>query len=377
MTGDDAGRTRGITSIDAVRGLVMAIMALDHVREFFHADAMVFQAEDLARTTPILFLTRWITHVCAPGFVFLAGLAAARRLSRGGSVGRAVALPGDARPVAGAAGAHRDALRAELPVQRAGPGAAHHPGGARAVDGRAGRARLAAAPGDRRVRRRRGRSGTTCSTRCGRPISARGRRCGTCCTIRAPSARRGGWWSSGYPVLPWAGLMALGFAAGGDLRPRGRGPTPDPGPQRTGAHRRVRRVRAVNGYGDPSPWSVAGDAGDDRAVVPAHDQVPAVAAVPADDDRAGAAAARVVRAPPLGADATRSRSSAASRSSTTSCTSISSTSRRRCWPRGNTDRGWRSCRARSRRWAGRATSFRLASAIRCGSPMSRGSPSSP
>jgi uncharacterized membrane protein len=76
------------SSIDAVRGAIMVIMALDHVRELFHADAMLFQAEDLARTTPILFLTRWITHVCAPGFVFLAGVAAARRLRRDGSVAK-------------------------------------------------------------------------------------------------------------------------------------------------------------------------------------------------------------------------------------------------------------------------------------------------
>jgi uncharacterized membrane protein len=73
------------TGVDAVRGAVMVIMALDHVREFFHADAMMFQAEDLARTNPVLFLTRWITHLCAPGFVFLAGVAAQRRLVGGGS----------------------------------------------------------------------------------------------------------------------------------------------------------------------------------------------------------------------------------------------------------------------------------------------------
>ena len=75
-------------AIDAVRGAIMVVMALDHAREFFHADAMVFNAEDLARTTPLLFLTRWITHVCAPGFAFLAGLAAARQLARDGDRGR-------------------------------------------------------------------------------------------------------------------------------------------------------------------------------------------------------------------------------------------------------------------------------------------------
>lgn len=76
-----------VTAIDAVRGLVMIVMALDHVRDFVHAGAMSFSPEDLTRTTPALFLTRWITHICAPAFVFLAGVGAQRWLSRHGSVG--------------------------------------------------------------------------------------------------------------------------------------------------------------------------------------------------------------------------------------------------------------------------------------------------
>src|ERR1700693_4145096 len=62
-----------IDSIDLLRGLVMIFMALDHTRDFFHKDAWTDDPLNLATTTPILYFTRWITHLCAPIFVFLAG----------------------------------------------------------------------------------------------------------------------------------------------------------------------------------------------------------------------------------------------------------------------------------------------------------------
>ena len=66
----------------------MIIMALDHTREFFHAGAMSFQPDDLSRTTAALFFTRWITHFCAPVFMFSAGLGAFFWLSRGRTIGQ-------------------------------------------------------------------------------------------------------------------------------------------------------------------------------------------------------------------------------------------------------------------------------------------------
>jgi uncharacterized membrane protein len=63
-----------IDSIDALRGTIMIIMALDHVRDMIHRAAMSSSPTDLATTTPILFLTRWVTHICAPVFMFTAGL---------------------------------------------------------------------------------------------------------------------------------------------------------------------------------------------------------------------------------------------------------------------------------------------------------------
>jgi uncharacterized membrane protein len=80
-----AARTR-LDSVDLLRGIVMVIMVIDHTRDFVHGPALHYDATDLTRTSAAIFMTRWITHFCAPVFVFLAGVGAYLQKIRGKGV---------------------------------------------------------------------------------------------------------------------------------------------------------------------------------------------------------------------------------------------------------------------------------------------------
>lgn len=82
-TCSDVKRVEGI---DIVRGLVMVVMALDHTRDLFHVPALVNSPTDLATTSPAIFFTRFITHFCAPIFVFLAGTSAFLSFKKTGEI---------------------------------------------------------------------------------------------------------------------------------------------------------------------------------------------------------------------------------------------------------------------------------------------------
>jgi uncharacterized membrane protein len=75
--------SRRVSSVDIVRGAIMVLMALDHVRDYVTNQR--FRPEDLSRASLALFATRWVTHFCAPGFSLLAGVGVGLYMSRGRS----------------------------------------------------------------------------------------------------------------------------------------------------------------------------------------------------------------------------------------------------------------------------------------------------
>ena len=68
--------TQRVQSLDLAKGIILVLMALDHTRDYFHAEAFIFNPLDPDATTWPIFATRWITHLCAPAFSFLAGVSA-------------------------------------------------------------------------------------------------------------------------------------------------------------------------------------------------------------------------------------------------------------------------------------------------------------
>ena len=84
-----------LAAIDMMRGLIMVLMTLDHVRRNFSSQAEQFfgkglstlpiRPEDLDVTTPVFFLMRWVTHLCAPAFIYLAGASVFLWLRRHGA----------------------------------------------------------------------------------------------------------------------------------------------------------------------------------------------------------------------------------------------------------------------------------------------------
>lgn len=77
-----------IEAVDLLRGLVIVLMVLDHARDYFHAEAFLFSAVDPDKSYPALFAIRWITHLCAPVFVALAGVSAFLQLQAGKPVAK-------------------------------------------------------------------------------------------------------------------------------------------------------------------------------------------------------------------------------------------------------------------------------------------------
>lgn len=65
-----------VQSIDLLRGIVILLMLLDHIRQYFHYDGFYFDPGDLEKTNLFVCITKWITHFCAPIFVLLAGTSA-------------------------------------------------------------------------------------------------------------------------------------------------------------------------------------------------------------------------------------------------------------------------------------------------------------
>ena len=270
-----------LESVDVLRGGVMVVMALDHVRDFFGSAG---NPTDPTTTTAALFLTRWVTHICAPTFFLLMGAGAflAGRTKPAGELSRYLLWRGvwlialeivvvrclglqfnvDYRTtmvnVLWALGWSMIALA----------GLVHLPP---VAVGMAGVATIVAH-----------------NLFDGVPASTFGMFAPLWTVLHGQgvivSSPRFVVFAA-YPLIPWVGVAAAGYALAGVFT--------WPAPRRVAALWRLGLgcalafvvLRALNVYGDPVPWAGRTIRDADGPVVSEHDEVPAVAAVPPDDPR--------------------------------------------------------------------------------------------
>jgi uncharacterized membrane protein len=107
----DRRESQRLAAVDIVRGLVMVLMTLDHSSSAFNGKRMMADGAAMFRLDqvfePAQFVTRWVTHLCAPTFVFLAGLSLAlsvARRQRAGAHGSSIDRTGAGPLPAGGAG---------------------------------------------------------------------------------------------------------------------------------------------------------------------------------------------------------------------------------------------------------------------------------
>ena len=244
----DRARAR-IAAIDAARGAVMIVMALDHVRDFIHREAMVSSPTDLQQTTVALFLVHAGSAFCARRYFTPAWaciLVAARPVAT-----RAGWVTGQSRPVVRAARTDRDASRQQLLAVLGVSGAADRP----LVIG----ASMVASP-----------PVCGCHVRfaglavavialhnlldpCGRAARISGAAV-ELLHARSRDPAGGDTFIVAYPLMPWVAVMALGLASGPVFE------------QDAAARQRILLLAGIaatlgfvllraNGYGDPAPWS--------------------------------------------------------------------------------------------------------------------------
>ena len=318
MSPDTRGR---LVAIDALRGLVIVLMALDHARDFFHAGAMTSSPTDLTQTTSVLFLTRWVTHLCAPTFALLAGVGAWLRLQRPGETRASLSRYLVSRGLG--------LVLLELLVMRLAMNfswsMAYPP--LLLVLWMLGLSMIALAALAWLPARVLlwasvvvivGHNGLD-----GVRAADLGHWAGLWRVLHEPGVLPVGGVIAivGYPVIPWVAVMAAGFGMGPlfELPSPLREPPPD--------WRRSAALWGVPGGAvgqrlrRPGTVELAADAHVHRVVVPEHHEVPAVARVPADDTWSRIAPAGVDGAARAGNPSTLSSCSVACRCSSTSATS--------------------------------------------------------